>query len=161
MTADKRDTEWKLVKQSLQGDHSAFELLYKSLSPKMYAVSLRYTHQDQDAQDVLQEAFIRIYKNLKQFKFSLSECRNYEANFWLNETYFEDMNFETLIVEHKNSQLLPIIEETLLIKNLKGLKFKEKIWTDQIDKDYYATDETFSMKLTVSCPGELVFIMDY
>ena len=61
MTADKRDTEWELVKQTLQGDHSAFELLYKMLSPKMYTVSLRYTHQDQDAQDVLQEAFIRIF----------------------------------------------------------------------------------------------------
>lgn len=83
MAADKRDTEWKLVKQSLQGDHSAFELLYESLSPKMYAVSLRYTHQDQDAQDVLQEAFIRIYKNLKQFKFNGSFegwCRRIVTN---------------------------------------------------------------------------------
>lgn len=83
MTADKRDTEWKLVKQSLQGDHSAFELLYKMLSPKMYTVSLRYTHHDQDAQDVLQEAFIRIYKNLKQFKFNGSFegwCRRIVTN---------------------------------------------------------------------------------
>ncbi|MFT5724071.1 MAG: RNA polymerase sigma factor (sigma-70 family) [Bacteroidia bacterium] len=83
MATDKRDTEWKLVEQCLQGDHSAFEKLYKMLSPKMYAVSLRYTQQDQDAQDVLQEAFIRIYKNLAQFKFSGSFegwCRRIVSN---------------------------------------------------------------------------------
>lgn len=83
MAADKRDTEWKLVEQCLRGDHSAFELIYKMLSPKMYAVSLRYTHHDQDAQDVLQEAFIRIYKNLGQFKFNGSFegwCRRIVSN---------------------------------------------------------------------------------
>jgi RNA polymerase sigma factor (sigma-70 family) len=83
MTADKRDTEWNLVRQCLQGDHAAFELIYKMLSPKMYSVSLRYTQQDQDAQDVLQEAFIRIYKNLSQFKFNGSFegwCRRIVTN---------------------------------------------------------------------------------
>ncbi len=83
MTADKRDTEWKVVEQCLHGDQSAFELLYKMLSPKMYSVSLRYTHNDHDAQDVLQEAFIRIYKNLGQFKFNGSFegwCRRIVSN---------------------------------------------------------------------------------
>ena len=53
------------------------------LSPKMYSVSLRYTHNDHDAQDVLQEAFIRIYKNLGQFKFNGSFegwCRRIVSN---------------------------------------------------------------------------------
>ncbi len=83
MTTGKRDTERKLIEQCLQGDHAAFELIYKDLSPKMYAVSLRYTQQDQDAQDVLQEAFIRIYKNLSKFRFSGSFegwCRRIVTN---------------------------------------------------------------------------------
>ena len=49
----------------------------------MYVVSLRYMHQDQDAQDVLQEAFIRIYKNLSKFRFSGSFegwCRRIVTN---------------------------------------------------------------------------------
>lgn len=83
MTAGKRDTEWKWVERCLQGDHSAFEQIYNELSPKMYAVSLRYTQNNDDAQDVLQEAFIRIYKNLKQFKFNGSFegwCRRIVSN---------------------------------------------------------------------------------
>lgn len=49
----------------------------------MYAVSLRYTQQDQDAQDVLQEAFVRIFKNLSKFRFSGSFegwCRRIVTN---------------------------------------------------------------------------------
>ena len=83
MATGKRDTEWQLVEQCLKGDHEAFEELYKMLSPKLYAVSLRYTKNDNDAQDVLQEAFIRVYKNLKQFKFNGSFegwCRRIVSN---------------------------------------------------------------------------------
>ncbi len=83
MTIGKQDTERKLIEQCLQGDHGAFELIYNKLSPKMYAVSLRYTRQDQDAQDVLQEAFIRIYNNLSKFRFSGSFegwCRRIVTN---------------------------------------------------------------------------------
>lgn len=83
MIIGKQDTERKLIERCLDGDHAAFELIYNELSPKMYAVSLRYTHQDQDAQDVLQEAFIRIFKNLSKFRFSGSFegwCRRIVTN---------------------------------------------------------------------------------
>ena len=44
------------------------EELYRRFSPKMYAVCLRYAGNPDDARDLLQEGFIKIYKNLHRFR---------------------------------------------------------------------------------------------
>lgn len=44
------------------------EELYKRFSPKMYAVCLRYANNSEDAQDLLQEGFIKIFRNLHRFR---------------------------------------------------------------------------------------------
>lgn len=83
MATENQDTERKLIKECLKGNHSAFEELYKKLSEKMYAVSLRYTQNEADAKDVLQEAFIRVYNNLSKFRFGGSFegwCRRIVVN---------------------------------------------------------------------------------
>jgi len=70
MTSKNRDTEKRLIQESLAGDQLAFRTLYEQLSPKMYTVALRYMNSDHDAQDVLQDAFIRIYRKLSSFRFA-------------------------------------------------------------------------------------------
>lgn len=42
--------------------------LYNRFASKMYAVCLRYADNADDAQDLLQEGFIKIYKNLSRFR---------------------------------------------------------------------------------------------
>ncbi|WP_262889838.1 RNA polymerase sigma factor [Paraflavitalea devenefica] len=44
------------------------EELYRRFAPKMYAVCLRYANNTNDAQDLLQEGFIKVYKNLHRFR---------------------------------------------------------------------------------------------
>lgn len=44
------------------------EELYRRFSPKMYAVCLRYAGNSDDARDLLQEGFIKVYKNLHRFR---------------------------------------------------------------------------------------------
>ncbi len=44
------------------------ELLYQRFSPKMYAVCLRYASNTDDAQDLLQEGFIKVFRNLDKFR---------------------------------------------------------------------------------------------
>jgi RNA polymerase sigma-70 factor (ECF subfamily) len=44
------------------------EELYLRFSPKMYAVCLRYANNAEDAQDLLQEGFIKVYRNLQHFR---------------------------------------------------------------------------------------------
>lgn len=44
------------------------EELYNRFAPKMYAVCLRYANNSNDAQDLLQEGFIKVYRNLHRFR---------------------------------------------------------------------------------------------
>ena len=44
------------------------ELLYHRFSPKMYGVCLRYSGNPEDARDLLQEGFIKIFKNLTKYR---------------------------------------------------------------------------------------------
>lgn len=44
------------------------QLLYNRFSPKMYGVCLRYAGNVEDANDILQEGFIKVFKNLGKFR---------------------------------------------------------------------------------------------
>jgi len=44
------------------------ELLYNRFSPKMYTVCLRYSGNADDASDLLQEGFIKIFKNISKYR---------------------------------------------------------------------------------------------
>ncbi len=57
-----------LIRGCLDGDSKMQELLYQRFSPKMYAVCMRYSGNAEDAQDILQEGFIKVYKNLGKFR---------------------------------------------------------------------------------------------
>lgn len=58
-----------LIEKSLGGDHRAFKTIYDSLSGKMYSLCLRYISNREDADDVFQESFAKLYFNLPQFRF--------------------------------------------------------------------------------------------
>lgn len=61
-------SETDLIKGSIAGDRRMQEELYRRFAPKMYAVCLRYANNTDDAQDLLQEGFIKVYKNLHRFR---------------------------------------------------------------------------------------------
>lgn len=61
-------TETDIIKGSIEGDARMQEALYRQFSPKMYAVCLRYAGQPEDAQDILQEGFIKVFRNLERFR---------------------------------------------------------------------------------------------
>jgi RNA polymerase sigma factor (sigma-70 family) len=44
------------------------ELLYSRFAPKMYAVCLRYSNNADDACDLLQDGFIKVFKNLDKYR---------------------------------------------------------------------------------------------
>ncbi|HRD58483.1 MAG TPA: RNA polymerase sigma factor [Ferruginibacter sp.] len=59
----------ELIEKSLGGDHKAFKVLYDSLSGKMYSLCLRYISDREDANDVFQDSFAKLYFNLPHFRF--------------------------------------------------------------------------------------------
>ena len=61
-------SESDLIKGCIAGDRRLQEELYRRVLPKMYAVCLRYANNADDAQDLLQEGFIKVYRNLHRFR---------------------------------------------------------------------------------------------
>lgn len=57
-----------IIKGCLAGDRRDQELLYRRHSSKLYAVCLQYSGNDEEARDILQEGFIKIFENLKNYK---------------------------------------------------------------------------------------------
>lgn len=60
--------ESDLIKGCLKGNPQMQEELYRRFSPKMYAVCLRYAQDSDDARDLLQEGFIKVYRNLDRYR---------------------------------------------------------------------------------------------
>jgi RNA polymerase sigma-70 factor (ECF subfamily) len=58
----------KLIKGCIEGDRSAQYAFYKKYSKAMYNISYRITNDPDDAEDVLQEAFISAYNHMHSFK---------------------------------------------------------------------------------------------
>lgn len=61
-------SESDLIQGCINGDRKMQELLYHRFSPKMYTVCLRYSGDQEDARDLLQEGFIKIFKNLSKYR---------------------------------------------------------------------------------------------
>jgi RNA polymerase sigma-70 factor (ECF subfamily) len=60
--------EAELIQSCLRGERAAQHRLYNTYAGRMYAVCLRYCKSRAEAQDVLQEGFIKVFENLKVFK---------------------------------------------------------------------------------------------
>jgi RNA polymerase sigma factor (sigma-70 family) len=57
-----------IVKQCIENKPKAQKELFDILSPKMYAICLRYAKNNDEAKDILQEGFIKMFKYLGQFE---------------------------------------------------------------------------------------------
>jgi RNA polymerase sigma-70 factor (ECF subfamily) len=60
---------YKLVKEALRLKPEAQRQLYEHFAPAMLAVCFRYTKSLSDAEDILQEGFIKVFKYLHQYKY--------------------------------------------------------------------------------------------
>jgi RNA polymerase sigma-70 factor (ECF subfamily) len=62
-----RDTEAALA-QARQGDGDAFRVLVEAHARRAFSLAFRLTGSEQDAEDVVQESFIRAYRRLPSFE---------------------------------------------------------------------------------------------
>lgn len=61
-------TEEKLIKGCQKGKKEFQQALYDRYCDGMYLVALRYSKMQQEAEDIIQEAFIKVFKNIKNFR---------------------------------------------------------------------------------------------
>ena len=68
MTTNNDDRLYNLWEGCVQNDRKQQEMLYKILAPKMLAVCMRYAKDKDEAQDILQEGFIKMFKNMHNYR---------------------------------------------------------------------------------------------
>lgn len=59
--------ESALVKKCIDGDQKAQRALFEMFAPKMLGVCLRYAKNQEQAEDVLQDGFIKVFNNLSKY----------------------------------------------------------------------------------------------
>jgi RNA polymerase sigma-70 factor (ECF subfamily) len=74
MPTDVRDrtTETELIREAQQGSRAAFDILVRQYDQAVLRLALHLTGSEQDAQDIHQEAFLKAYRYLGNFRFECS-----------------------------------------------------------------------------------------
>ncbi len=60
----------KLIQDCIDADRYSQNKLYEQYSPKMFAVCMRYSKSREEAEDILQDGFVEVFKSLHNFKFA-------------------------------------------------------------------------------------------
>lgn len=63
------ESERQLIELCLRGDRTGQEELYRRFAARMYGICLRYAGNALEAQDILQEGFIRVFHRLSQYRY--------------------------------------------------------------------------------------------
>ena len=64
------ENDRELINRCLKNEAKAQEELYEKYVRKMYGVCLRFAKNKPDADDILQDSFIKVFENLKHFMFA-------------------------------------------------------------------------------------------
>jgi RNA polymerase sigma factor (sigma-70 family) len=62
------DAETSLIERCLSGEQGAWEELVKAYTKRVYGLCYRFTSRDNEAQDLTQEVFLRVFKTLGSFR---------------------------------------------------------------------------------------------
>lgn len=68
MTISEQELDLELVARVRQGQRAAFDLLVKKYQARILALILRFVRDRHEAEDVAQEAFVRAYRALANFR---------------------------------------------------------------------------------------------
>ena len=89
---------YALIERCKIGDQSAFAALYEALAPGLYRLAYSILLHRQDSEDVVQEAMVYVFRNLRNFSpergslrtwlytITVSRCRNARRRKWLPTT---------------------------------------------------------------------------
>ncbi|HOF22243.1 MAG TPA: sigma-70 family RNA polymerase sigma factor [Bacteroidales bacterium] len=93
-----------IINGCLKGSRRDQELLYRRYAPSLYAVCLQYSDNDEEARDILQEGFIKIFTNLSHFK--------YEGSF---EGWMRRIIVNTALEKYRSRNRLYMVEDIDMI----------------------------------------------
>ncbi len=114
----KKSSEAALIEGLVCGDHKVLEEIYDSYSASLYGVILRIVKREENAEDVLQETFIKVWKCCTQYDPSRGRLYTWLLNIarhvafdhiksksYKNNSKLEDIEDLTLIVDSQKNTI--------------------------------------------------------
>ncbi|MBR5784505.1 MAG: RNA polymerase sigma factor [Bacteroidales bacterium] len=111
-----------IIKACKRKDQKAFRIVYETYSPKMMGISLRYMKNRFEAEEVLQDSFIKLYLTIDKYKFKGS----FEA--WLRK----------IVVNTAINKLRSVIKNEMLQINEEVLNIKD---SSEAESEHYSSFE--------------------
>lgn len=74
-----KETEQRLIRSSASGNQRSFRELVEDSQAFAYSLAFRFINQHDEAEDIVQDAFVKVWKNLDRFDF------NYRFKTWLGK----------------------------------------------------------------------------
>lgn len=93
----------QLIQKCKKGDLASQSEVYQLFAGKLYPVCLKYSRTQQEAEDNLQEAFITIFKKIKQFE--------YKGSF---EGWMKRIVINTALQTYRKKRILNLVEDDYL-----------------------------------------------
>jgi len=60
----------QLIQACINGDRHSQSSLYEQFAPKMFGVCMRYAKNREEAEEIMQEGFVQVFKSLHNFKYA-------------------------------------------------------------------------------------------
>ena len=64
----KQITDTEIIQKVINGDTNAFEAIIRKYDSLLYKIARGYRFNHEDSQDLMQDAYINIYNNLRKFE---------------------------------------------------------------------------------------------
>lgn len=118
--------EKEIVEKCQKGDQSAMRELYNFYLPKMRGICLRYVRTDFEVEDILQEAFIKVFTNIKSYNFQGQFggwVRRIVVNTAINYYWSNEYLNKQIAIENVNESEMEAVEiaDKLSVDELYGL----------------------------------------
>ena len=142
-----------LVQSLINKDRDAFSYLYDNYHKALYGVIYRIVGEDDLANDVMQEAFVKIWKNIHTYQSSkgalftwlLNICRNLAIDTLRSKEYknqLQNQNLEDNVNKVDNQEQMESKVDHIGLKEvLQKLKPEQKLLIDKVYFEGYTQDE--------------------
>ena len=90
----------KIVERCKKGDRKAGEQLYNMFSAKMFAICIQYSKSREEAEDNLQDGFIKILESIRQY----TDKGSFEG--WMKRIFIN-----TALEKYRKNRSLQVVEE--------------------------------------------------
>lgn len=148
--------ERELIRQSQNGNTAAFRALVKSHQVFAYSLAFRFTREEQESEDIVQEAFIKIWKNLSKYN------EAYRLKTWLGRVV-TNLCLDYLKSARKKYSSQSMIPEVMNVSNS-----EQKIESEELKRIVYHLADQLTEKqkavfllrdLEMLEPGEVCSIL--